>query len=426
MRHPPLQAPLIWQIYLAFWIAGVAAAVWPLPALTCAALLLWLDKRLHHWPRFALVALTTLTALTLALWQLAPPQTPDWLASRQQRICGTLVDIQGLPDQRLRLLLDDVRPEGQKTAPPLPGLVAWTWEAPQEYLDSRPLPGQSVCLGRNVRPIRGFANFGLADWDTHWLARNVHWRVWSHGKHGQPAFSGQGSLSARWREQLRLAFISALGLPALAAATPPPDQSFAILPALLFGDRHYLTQDTVENFAAATLAHSLALSGQHLAVAGLVGLICILGAARAAPGLYLWRPRMTLALLAACPPALAYLWLGNAPASLVRAVCMLLILAFWLTRHKARTTLDVLWAALACICLTTPLSVLDTGLQLSALCVAVIGMSLPWLRRLLPEKKQQSDSPLQCAALRILRWGFSILMVSLLIQIALLPLNLLL
>ena len=39
MRHPPLQAPLLWQVYLGFWIAGVAAAVWPLPALCCALLL---------------------------------------------------------------------------------------------------------------------------------------------------------------------------------------------------------------------------------------------------------------------------------------------------------------------------------------------------------------------------------------------------
>ena len=23
MRHPPLQAPLLWQVYLGFWIAGV-------------------------------------------------------------------------------------------------------------------------------------------------------------------------------------------------------------------------------------------------------------------------------------------------------------------------------------------------------------------------------------------------------------------
>lgn len=59
------------------------------------------------------------------------------------------------------------------------------------------------------------------------------------------------------------------------AAVP---QGKAILLALLFGDRRYLTQDTLDNFSAATLTHSLALSGQHLAVAGLVGLLCVLAA----------------------------------------------------------------------------------------------------------------------------------------------------
>ena len=131
-------------------------------------------------------------------------------------------------------------------------------------------------------------------------------------------------------------------------------------------------------------------------------------------------------MAAACPPALAYLWLGNAPASLLRAVCMLFILAFWLARGRARTTLDVLCAALLCICLVAPLSILDTGLQLSALCVAVIGLALPWLRRVLPPSAHKAESPRRRAIHGLGRWLARILLISLLIQIALLPLNLLL
>ena len=47
-----------------------------------------------------------------------------------------------------------------------------------------------------------------------------------------------------------------------------PDHQ-AILLALLFGDRQYLDQATLNNFIAATLVHSLALSGQHLVIAGI-------------------------------------------------------------------------------------------------------------------------------------------------------------
>lgn len=161
-------------------------------------------------------------------------------------------------------------------------------------------------------------------------------------------------------------------------------QGKAILVALLFGDRRFIRQQTMNNFAATTLAHSLALSGQHLSVAGLFGLICVLAAARLYAPLYLKQPRFVCAVLAACLPALVYLWIGNAPASLVRASCMLFVSAVWLTRHHPRTMLDALCAALLCITVVSPLSALDAGLQLSALCVGVIGLGLPLLRRVLP------------------------------------------
>ncbi len=430
MRRPPLQAPLLWQIYFGFWVAGVAAAVWFWPALCCALLLALADRRLWRAARLTLAGTLFLTALAVALWQLAPPwlvqsAPPAWTATAEgtapPRLCGRVRDVQGLPDQRLRLLLADVRPQGANAAQALPGLTAWTWEEPL----FRPLAGQTVCLSRRLRTAQGFSNTGLADWEIWWAARGVRWRLWSKGGRGEPEFSGQGATAARWREDLRAAFVAAL-LPAgptdSETAFPLP-QSKAILLALLFGDRHYLDQHTLDTFAAATLAHSLALSGQHLAVAGLLGLLCVLAAARLRPHLYLARPRAVLALAAACPPALAYLWLGNAPASLLRAVCMLFVLAFWLARGRARTTLDVLCAALLCICVAAPLSVLDTGLQLSALCVTVIGLALPWLRRITPRAARDSRRQ---AALHLVRWPLRILLLSLLIQVVLLPLNLLL
>ena len=77
---------------------------------------------------------------------------------------------------------------------------------------------------------------------------------------------------------------------------------------------------------------------------------------------------------------------------------------------------------------------LDTGLQLSVLCVAVIGMSLPWLRVLAPEpdpaaQMRQSGGFGRRMNQRLRRgtWALTrIFLVSLGIQIALLPLNMLL
>ncbi|WP_411330429.1 ComEC/Rec2 family competence protein [Desulfovibrio desulfuricans] len=498
MRHPPLQAPLLWQTYLGFWIAGITAAPWPLPSLCCALLLFFADARLWRAARTALASLCLLAGFLTGYWQLygCPWQTqltteeqarqtgqpPQWLHESAQppRVCGIVRDVQGLPDNRLRLLLSDVHPAyadgcgsltaasdaaaippdaANPTARPLPGKLAWTWEAPAASIAlSPPLPGQAVCLTRRPMPAQGFANEGQTDWGLWLAAQGVRWRMWTLGNQGEPRISGQPSLSARWRESLRQDFVHAL-FPAQKAAQPHvggPDETIAagaspspshnkptpyklsqgkaILLALLFGDRQYLNQQTLNNFASATLVHSLALSGQHLTVAGLVGLLCVLAAARVRPGIYLRRPRAVWALLATLPPALAYLWLGDAPASLLRAAVMLLLLAVYFLRGRPHTTIDVLCAALLCISVVSPLSMLDTGLQLSVLCVAVIGMSLPWLRALAPEPDaaaqiRQSGGLGRHVNQRLRRgtWVLTrIFLVSLGIQIALLPLNMLL
>lgn len=500
MRHPPLQAPLLWQTYLGFWIAGITAAPWPLPSLCCALLLFFADARLWRAARTALAALCLLGGFLTGCWQLYDSpwhavlpssgqanQPPQWLHDSAQppRVCGIVRDMQGLPDNRLRLLLSDVRPAytdsrdgltsasdaaaippdaANSTIRPLPGKLAWTWEAPTAAIAlSPPLPGQTVCLTRRPMPAQGFANEGQTDWGLWLAAQGVRWRMWTLGNQGQPRISGQPTLSARWRESLRQDFVHAL-FPAqeaaqshtdkpdeiiAAGASAPPShtqlaqdkltqhtlsQGKAILLALLFGDRQYLNQQTLNNFASATLVHSLALSGQHLTVAGLVGLLCVLAAARVRPGIYLRRPRAVWALLATLPPALAYLWLGDAPASLLRAAVMLLLLAVYFLRGRPHTTLDVLCAALLCISVVSPLSMLDTGLQLSVLCVAVIGMSLPWLRVLAPEpdpaaqiRRSGGFGRRVNQRLRRGTWALTrIFLVSLGIQIALLPLNMLL
>ena len=498
MRHPPLQAPLLWQTYLGFWIAGITAAPWPLPSLCCALLLFFADARLWRAARTALAALCLLAGFLTGYWQLYgyPWQTllsteeqtrqmgqlPQWLHESAQppRVCGIVRDLQGLPDNRLRLLLSDVRPacaDGRdglssasdaaaippdatnSTVRPLPGKLAWTWEAPTAAIAlSPPLPGQTVCLTRRPMPAQGFANKGQTDWGLWLAAQGVRWRMWTLGNQGDPRISGQPTLSARWRESLRRDFVGVL-IPAqeaaqshadkpdettAAGASPPAShnkpaqyklsQGKAILLALLFGDRQYLNQQTLNNFASATLVHSLALSGQHLTVAGLVGLLCVLAAARVRPGIYLRRPRAVWTLLATLPPALAYLWLGDAPASLLRAAVMLLLLAVYFLRGRPHTTLDVLCAALLCISVASPLSMLDTGLQLSVLCVAVIGMSLPWLRVLAPEPDPSAQMRRSGGFGRRMNqrfrrgtWALTrICLVSLGIQIALLPLNMLL
>lgn len=478
MRYPPLQAPLFWQTCLCFWIGGIASAVWPHQTLLCFLLLILADRRLWRITRLVFCSALAVAGLLTAQWQLfgspwqqgpSNPEQPLWLAqaNKNLRVCGTVTDSQGLPDQRLRLLLSGLAPETaertkiipagqeqieQTTDPsaqgpipaPLSSLTALTWDKPP----LRPLPGQILCLNLRPLPMQGFANVGQAPWELWWAAQGVHWRMWTQGGRAAPLLQGESGRSAHWREILRTDFLTALlpPLPLLpndaapaasnsrlapADSSFPPDgselsQGKAILLALLFGDRQYLNQATLNNFTAATLVHSLALSGQHLVIAGMLGLACILTLARLRPGIYLRQPKTLWVILASLPPALAYLWLGNAPASLLRATVMLFVVALWLTLGRPRTTLDALCAALLCITVAAPLNVFDTGLQLSALCVGAIGLSLPWLRQIMPEP---DALPAKGMRARLLWWGRTLLrifLVSLCVQVVLLPLNMLL
>lgn len=456
MRHPPLQAPLLWQSYALCWLLGLTAAAWPLAAGVLLCLLVLLDRRLHphrHAARTVLALLLAGAGLLLSSHLLQSPRAPAWLESalptapsrEKPRLCGTVHSVSGLPGERLRVLLRHVRPEGQAAQDPLPGLTAWTWQYPQVT----PVPGQEVCLRSSVRPVLGTRNDGVQDWGLWWRAQGVHWRLWSRGKGAHAVFSGTPSRSGLWRQQVRECFLQALLPPRLPAQDRndwlTSRQGHAVLPALLFGDRYYLDRDVMNQFAASSLLHSLALSGQHLAIAGLLGLVCVLLAGRWRADLYLQRPRVVLATLASCPPALLYLWLGSAPSSLLRAACMLLALALSLTiltrrsgplpeglhPYLPRSTLDLLATALAFICTAAPLAIFDTGLQLSALCLFAIGISMPLMRRWLPlphPPRRSAPRPTrrQWVWQRVKRLGMQaarLLFISLAIQIVLLPLN---
>lgn len=444
MWRPPLAPGLLWQSWLLCWLLGLLAARWPGPALCAGLCVLVADSRLWRIPRLltgcavALLGCVTTQALLPAfpvppvLEQLYEERTPP----RHWPVLEARVnDVRTLPGQRLRISLTDLRlqqPDGQTP----------------------------VRLQRKLLPVDNQRNFGLNDWGFWWHSHGTGWRIWSRGTGGQPSVDGSPSPFARQRLELIRQFLAVLlpgrdGLlpPAAASAGPaataspavstsvastpsaaPVPQGKAILLALLFGERFLLEAPTVQAFNAGNLSHSLALSGQHLLVAGLAGMFIVWLAAHLHPGLYLWRPRTVLIPLAACPAALAYLWLGNAPPSLLRAAGMLLLLATGMALAHLRcmplpqtlrerlpsSGLDVLCCTLLCITVISPLSVFDTGLQLSALCVAVICCATPLMGQLL--RRIPRASPGQ----RLLRSLASILLVSFFIQLALLPLSLLL
>lgn len=413
---------------------------------------------------------------------LALPEVPDkplWAAvPRQALLVEGLVDsASGLPGGRVRLLLrglkqadipSDVSPEHRErmrkamAAPRfahaesgkksyagglfhndravLPGLVSLTLDARQMEHSGRPLPGQKVTALLRLFPSGGSRNAGESGFGRYWAAREV-WHnarlVWSRGEVLFLRFEagkGWSYASAAMRESWRSAMVALLGrglppheggaegMASAQGAGAAFSQGAAMLVALLFGDRSVLSPHTIDLFTRAGLVHSLALSGQHLALAALFAVFSVAVLSLFAPRVFQRCPRRTLLAYASLPFALAYLFLGGAPFSLVRAALMMLAGAVFLCLRRASAPLDALFAAVLLLFLAWPPAVFELSVQLSVLAVAGIMGSMPLLSALDARLAVgRTEAFWRRAAKKLLRAAASLLLVSLAAQAAVLP-----
>ncbi|WP_051693825.1 ComEC/Rec2 family competence protein [Desulfohalovibrio reitneri] len=337
----------------------------------------------------------------------APQATPDWmLRGEKARVEGVVEAVEGKPGREARVILNEVRCRpGEAGWRDLPGKLAWTWREPV----FRPKPGDRLAARLRVKPQRGFA--GEENWDLrfYWARQGVFWRAWSQRWWGDPELlkAGEGGLDRRRAD-----------IAERVAGLTPNGQGGALAAALATGDRFGLDRETVDLFRQASLAHSLALSGLHLGLAAGLGAALAWLAARLRPGILLVLPLPKLAVLCGLPLALAYLWLGGAGPSLVRAFLMFTAWGGLLWLGRPRGLLDGLLAAVALILLLNPLSVFDLGLRLSVVAVAGILAGAPLVRRGLSRLLDGRPAWLRLPAL----WLGCLLGVSLCANIALLPL----
>ncbi len=431
-------APLLRQYGLLAWMAGIFALKFPAPALLALAAICF-----SCLPRPRLLLCTALVCLSFGLGlgyahlrQMPEPANPDWLVQAETpppvpsrapdslyrkglRLAGQVLEVNGLPDRRLRVRLAGLRPVEDQAAPALPGCLIWTWEKPAlSPGQAFPLPGQRLELTLKPRPVRGLSNPELMDNEEYWAERGVRHRAWSRGDEAKMLVFGEPWAEAAWRARLKTLFEAAL--PDDRAGQNPGS---ALLPALIFGDRFLLDNRVMDLFTRGTIIHSLALSGLHLAyVASLgYGLAWLLG--RIFPRLCLGLPRQKFGVLLALPPAFFYLWLGGAQPSLLRSFLMLLFCGILLWRNKPKIMLDALLWALLVILLWNPAALFDLSLQLSALSIAAIALFAPQLPRLadriFPRKVRR---PLPRRLLRLGRAVFYTLGISAIVQAGLLPL----
>jgi competence protein ComEC len=296
-----------------------------------------------------------------------PPEgCPDWVAARQKTmIRGTILSAKPVSGDRMTYVANRITgPEG-----PLPGKLAWTVRHPEVPF----FPGQTFSARLDLRPAHGLANFGLRDGTWYWTRQGVFWRAYSRG--GRSGIRLHPSPVSTWavrRWKLRNEVLQAV--------QPGPGQG--LLLGLLLGDRSRIDHDLMRRVRRAGLAHSLALSGLHLGFVALLGQGAALGAGMLFPALLLRMPRPRLGVVLAAPLMLGYMWLGGWTPSLVRSGLMFASWGVLLLRGRPRVLLDGLFLAVLLMLLFDPLCVYDTGLQLSVLAVAGIGIGLGPVRHL--------------------------------------------
>ena len=343
----------------------------------------------------------------------------------------------------------------------LPGFVSLTVDTRVTERSGRPLAGQTMTALLRLFPSGGSGNADRHPINAYWAAREV-WHsarlVWREGRPLYLEFRNGDGLSfqaAELRRKCRSAMTEALerqappsheaelgparpdtnsvskGGNAKAARTffarepeaPAYSQGRAMLVALLFGDRSGLTMRTMELFTKAGLVHSLALSGQHLALAAMAGACAVALLTLLRPSVFYHVPRRVLLAWAGVPFAAVYLFFGGAPFSLVRAALMMLAGAFFLSQRRSAAPFDALFAAVLLLILGWPPALFELSAQLSVLAVAGILLALPLVTAF--QKRFQAkdgEGRLRRAGKAALRWGASMLLVSLAAQAAVLPL----
>lgn len=179
----------------------------------------------------------------------------------------------------------------------------------------------------------------------------------------------------------------------------------AIIQALLLGQRQEISQETYNNYAAAGVIHILAVSGLH------VGIILLLlkRLIRPMERIKFGKPLKAVLLI-------LLLWgfalLAGMSPSVVRAVSMFSFIAIGMQLNRRSSVLNALFTSLVILLLINPYYLFQVGFQLSYLAVFSIVLIQPAIESLYAPK------------LKVVKYFWSILTVTVAAQIGVLPLSL--
>ncbi|WP_432736150.1 DNA internalization-related competence protein ComEC/Rec2 [Maridesulfovibrio sp. FT414] len=375
MSRLGLPGLFLWQKLVPAFVFGILSIKWFFPAFVAFSIYVFLliCFRLEKGGVVLLILLFWLGGWygNFALPDPAGPM-PEWMEKREKvLVSGQVHAVHSAPGNKLNILLQDVVCNSTQGQSVLEGYLNWTWEKP----DLIPLVGQKVEFVQRVKPATGFRNSGLWDYGFYSRSKNIFYRAYTSG----PLKDGElKPYEPDFLQKLRISLRTHI------LQNAPPTQGGAFFPALLTGDRFFLSKDTVELVRRAGVSHVLALSGLHVGFVASLGFLLAWVVGFVAPGAYLRISRLKLGVLLAAPLVLFYLWLGQFSPSLLRAGCMFGFWGLLLLVDRGHILLDGLFLAVVLILVFSPLSVFDLGFQLSVLAVAGIGLLFPFFRKLLP------------------------------------------
>ena len=345
---------------------------------------------------------------------------PDWMQQGRKVLANGLVrGVESKMDRRLRILLSDVVCElenGEQWK--LPADLVLTWIQPPV----RPLPGEQMRTRLHIKPVHNFSNPGSWDIEGYWSELGVGYRAYLFKDRENFSLIPKETHPLQTiRDKIQRIALKTMG------GEPRMTQGKAVLFAMLFGERFYLSSGTAEVLGQGSLAHSLALSGLHVGFAVSLGALVGLLLCRLFPRLMLRVPRSKLCMALGLAFAVPYVWLGNATPSLMRAFLMFTVWTVLLWRGSPRVLLDGLFVALLLLLLWSPHMLFDLRLQLSAGAVAGIACFVELRSMMLKRFQTQAATLKQEPGLRkragvLLVRPLELIGVSLAAQLATLPL----
>lgn len=344
MSVPGIALCLLLAALPLLWLPALPGLVWVISIALCGCLLGWCKTlTLRYTGLWLLFSAWALLAGLEALW---PVQT---LPGSHAQAEITLVATDNATTHRAVI----ERLNGQRLFP-APGIVLYG-----EYLPQPACAGQRWAMTLNVRAVHGQLNEG--GFDTQRYALATHQPLTGR-------FIEATVLDARC--SLRADFLASYA----ARINPLPWQ--AVMLALGMGERTVLDAEVKVTMRQTGTAHLMAISGLHIALAGMLGWFLMRGIQFFLPVRWVnWRMPLVVGLLFAA----GYAWLTGLQPPALRTVGSMAVWAALRLSGRQWSGWQVWLCCVAAIVFIDPLAILSESLWLSAFAVAGLIFWYQWL-----------------------------------------------